>query len=337
MRQLRTTVKRLFRSVSEPGVAYLLARNWLKMARAGRLKPLYGSVFETILTPGSNPYFDSLKRNSDGGTVVCDVLDFQMHLDVSDGGLSRTLLQYGVREELSTAAFRTELERLRAQVSGEIRVLEIGANIGYYTILEASALGSRGHVFAVEPVPKNVETLRANLELNGLTDRVSVHQLALGPQSQQVELHLSEESNWHSVNRIRDHRESMDVDMVSVDDFLATQGVSPDQIHVVRADLEGFEVELFEGMDTLVASDTPLLLFFEIHPSFRTAEELNRMLDVLDEHGFTVVSSALDIYGNRFDLGWYAKDVEYRTFDELRRHNVESDAAVELIVKRGFD
>jgi FkbM family methyltransferase len=316
---------------------YLLLRNWVKMAMAGRLKPLYGSVFETIVTPGSNPYLHSLEQNADEGTVVRDVLDFRMHLDVSDAGLSRTLLQYGLREELSTNAFRDELRQLKEEVSDEIYVLEIGANIGYYTLLEAKTLGRRGHIFAVEPVPRNVELLEKNIELNTVTDRVSIHQLALGPRTERVELHLSEESNWHSVNQIGDHRDSMDIDMMTVDGFLSAQGLSPDQINVVRADLEGFEVELFRGMGDLLASETPLLLFVELHPSFRDAHELNHIIDMLEEHNFTIVSTALDIYANRFDLGWYAKEVDFQSFDELREHNVESDAAVELIVKKGIN
>lgn len=335
MSQARITVKRLIRSLLEPKVAYLILRNWIKMMQNRRLNPLYGSIFETLLTPGSNPYFKKLKEQNEDGLVFDDILDFQMYLDVDDHGLSRTLLQFGIREEISTNAFRNELEQLKDDIEGEITVLEIGANIGYYTLLEATVLGDRCNIYAIEPVPRNIEILEKNVALNGFSDNISLHQLALGDQNKRAELHLAEESNWHSFHRIKDHSSSIEVNVMTADRFLSEQNLSPDSVHVVRTDPEGFEVEIFQAMDQILASETPLLVFVELHPSFRDASELNQIIDNLNKHNFEIVSTTLDVYGGRFDQGWSGKPVEFDSFNQIKEHHENSDAAVELIARKG--
>lgn len=334
MSRVTTTIKRLFRGVTEPRVGYLMLRNWTKMLRAGRVGPFVGSVFETLITPDSNPYLARLKRRTPNRLVVSDVLDFQMHLDLDDPGLSRTLLQFGVREETSSSVFRDELRRLRRDVDGDVTVLEIGANLGYFTLIEAGALGRRGKIHAIEPAPRNFEILERNLDQNYLSDAVSTHRLAVGDRDGRAKLYTAEKSNWHSPHRIRDHGDSIEVEMLTTETFLAEQGISADSINVVRLDTEGFEVEIFRGMRSVLTSSSPLLLFVELHPSLRDARELNEVLDQLDACGFRIVSTTLDVYGGRFDHGWYETPAEFESFAELKRHNENSNAAVLLIAKR---
>lgn len=292
------------------------------------------SVFETIITPGSNPYLKKLGEESEDGLVIGDVLNFQMLLDTNDTGISRTLLQFGIKEEVSTKSFRTELQQLKGEIDGEITMLDIGANIGYYTLLEADVLGERAKIFSIEPSPRNIDILKRNVELNDFTAQVAVHQQAIGDRDGEAELYLADRSNWHSIHQIEGHNESINIEMVTVNKFLSDQGLSPDSINVVRMDVEGFEVEIFQEMDQMLASETPLLVFIETHPYLRDPEEMNQVIDSIEENNFEIRSCALDIYGGRFDHGWYEKEAHFESFKEIKQHHRNSDAAVELIVKK---
>ena len=82
-----------------------------------------------------------------------------MKLDLQDKGIGRTLWLYGERE----LDHKWMLEQTLQPGS---RVLDIGANIGYYAIMEQVLVGDSGEVVAVEPSPSNVRLLRENTAFN---------------------------------------------------------------------------------------------------------------------------------------------------------------------------
>jgi ubiquinone/menaquinone biosynthesis C-methylase UbiE len=86
-------------------------------------------------------------KNSKGGEVVRKVQDSFMFLDLRDTGISRELTLYGVHEKNSTAAIKRILKP-------GMKILECGANIGYYAMLEARLIGKEGKIFAVETITK---------------------------------------------------------------------------------------------------------------------------------------------------------------------------------------
>lgn len=321
-------------AVRNPHSAYLRAQNWWKLIERRRPRALYGSLIEAAT--GSNPYLQRLQQRADDGHIVTDVLDFRMALSPHDPGLSWTLLQYGIREEISTIRFRDELRRLRAAMDGSPTVLDIGANIGYFVLIEATALGRRGEFHAIEPVPSNVELLRTNLELNDLDEAVSVHQTAIGENDSQIELFTAGRSNWHSPLQNSSHTGSITVDSTTISTFLADQDLSADSPNVLRFDLEGYEVEMFDQLAEIIAGPQPLLLFVELHPVFRSEEELVEVPRRLNENGFEIVSTTLDVGGGRFNQEWRERPAQLDSFEEIENHIRNSDAAVLLIARKGF-
>ena len=106
--------------------------------------------FFKILIVKAIPSFTYLKKK---------IFDYKMYLDPRDKGISRTLLLFGERE----LDHRIILKKV---LSKNMKVFDIGANIGYYVLMESSILGINGRIAAVEPVPKNMHLLKKNLELN---------------------------------------------------------------------------------------------------------------------------------------------------------------------------
>ena len=101
--------------------------------------------------------------------------------------------------------------------SGNI-VLDIGANIGYYTLIMSKLVGSTGKVYAFEPEPKNFEVLKKNIELTKL-DNVILEQKALSDIDGVTYLELSKDSGQH---RLSDH--GVKVEQITLDSYFRGGG-----------------------------------------------------------------------------------------------------------------
>lgn len=155
-----------------------------------------GRVKEALLylpaTVGKDDLFwRHLERQADGEPyLVREVNGHEMLVDLEDEGLSKELLQTGTHEPTSTAYFERELSRLR-RATDRVTVLEIGGNLGYYTLVEADALGPDDRILVCEPSPENVAVLRENVARNGYEDVVEVAQVGLSDETGTAEFFLS--------------------------------------------------------------------------------------------------------------------------------------------------
>lgn len=167
-------------------------------------------------------------------------------------------------------------------------VLDIGAHLGYYTLLASEAAGFQGEVIAFEPGPDNFRLLERTIVHNGCTN-VRARRLAIAEVPGQRLLHLSESSDAHSFflhpfPNCRSHI-TCETDCASVDSILA--GRIPD---VVKIDVEGAELAALAGMRETMARASSLLLFIELNPAClraagRTPAEL---FTVLFDAGFSI-------------------------------------------------
>ncbi|QSW98297.1 FkbM family methyltransferase [Haloterrigena alkaliphila] len=306
----------------------------LRMRRPGAF---VGSVAE--LLTGRNPYYAARLEN--GRYQRVDVKGYELVVDTADAGISRTLLAYGVHEYRSTRAFERELERLAAVVDGPVRILEVGANIGYFALVEAAALDERVRIHAVEPVPSNVDLLEHNLERNDLDGCVDVDRLAFGAERATVEMDLSTHSNQH---RVRDSGPSdgagsddtVTVEQTTGDRYLAERDVDPASVNVVRFDVEGYEREVLEGLSDVLAAPGPTVVFVELHPLELSPESRTAIVDRFVDHGFEVVSAVRTdaAAGVDDERRWHGLECGVDDFDDLRRAMAESDHSIELVARK---
>lgn len=123
-------------------------------------------------------------------------------------------------------------------------VLDIGANIGYFTILFAQLAGPDGSVHAFEPALANVELLTTNVSTNGYAN-VTVHPVAVGAESGAGRLRLSRENPGDHQLVGEPGEDTVDVDVVAVDALLP--GIGPD-LSLVKLDIQGAEPLALRGM-----------------------------------------------------------------------------------------
>jgi FkbM family methyltransferase len=145
-------------------------------------------------------------------------------------------------------------------------IFDVGANIGYVSLLLAKAAGEAGRVFAFEALPSNVAQLRRNVALNSMEGRVTVVDRAVTQTSGPVRflVHTSGGMGKAAGSAGRDDRYQSEVTVpgTSLDEFVYGEGNPPPQ--VVKMDIEGGEVLALPGMRRLLAEARPLMLM-ELH------------------------------------------------------------------------
>lgn len=213
------------------------------------------------------------------------VLGNRMLLDLATPGVSWSLATRGVREEAHTRLMGDLLE------PGQ-HVLDLGANIGYYTLLSARAVGPEGRVLALEPDPGNLDLLERNVELNGFEDRVEILAVAASDRKGTARLAAGDAANLRRI----DAAGTVEVETVSLDDLLAGRP----RVDLLRMDVEGHEVQVLDGMDgTVEDGEGPRRILMEVHPSrYEPRDALSRRLEHLFDHGYAteaVVSAGTEL------------------------------------------
>ncbi len=171
---------------------------------------------------------------------------------------------------------RSVQEALRRHVAPGAVVYDIGANLGFFSLLAARLAGPSGRVEAFEPLPAAAAGLRRHLELNH-AHTVRVHEVAVGARSGRAQLLAVDETSWsHLADRGWHERtqEVLDVDVVTVDALVGGDLPPPD---VVKIDVEGSELDVLEGMAETLRARSPVIVC-ELHET--NAEFAARMREL---------------------------------------------------------
>jgi FkbM family methyltransferase len=219
-------------------------------------------------------------RGAVDGYVCREILGSRMYLDVQDPGICRDLLIHGIREDWAIAVMR---ETLRPGQT----VVDVGANIGYYVLFEASLVGPSGRVYGIEPVPDNFSLLERNVALN-VYGTIELHRFAVSETPGRSVMHLSHLRNWHAMTPVQGTGRTIDVEVQPLDAFLDGKPFPA----LVRMDVEGHEYQILRGMQRTIAEAPDLTLFIEIHPHIIGAEKMRSMLSMLVTHGYDVARFA---------------------------------------------
>ena len=155
-----------------------------------------------------------------------------------------------------------------------MRVVDVGANIGYYLLLFEDVIGASGRVLCVEPEPDNLVDLHRVIEANQFQN-VRVLPMALGSRSGAVK--LARGLNGLVVSDGSD----LTVPMLPLDD--AWQQGFLDRVDFLKIDVEGYEGEVLAGAQELLASQHPGI-FLEMHPAMmQGGHTVNSVAEMLEE------------------------------------------------------
>jgi FkbM family methyltransferase len=164
--------------------------------------------------------------------------------------------------------------------AGDVFV-DVGANIGAYTVLASAAAGAKSYAF--EPSPAALAPLRSNIALNQISDRVSIEPYAIGRLPGRVTISTDGPSAMHHIES-GSSRSSSTVEMRTLDSY---------HLHpaILKIDVEGYEAEVLAGaMETASQPNLIAILAENSDDSGKYGDGILSVADFMTRHGFTPVT-----------------------------------------------
>lgn len=197
---------------------------------------------------------ERILRGLFGDTVEADghLLDVEPH----DRAVGARLRRRGI-----WAAAETEL--CKREIREGMRAVDVGANIGYFTLLFARLVGPTGHVYAFEPEPRNFELLQRNVARNRYTNVTAVPKAVARVSGSQRLFKSPDNLGDHRLAHGPAGRDWVEVSVVALDEFFAAGAC----VDFVKLDIQGAECGALHGARALLERSKPVCLITEFWPA----------------------------------------------------------------------
>ncbi len=181
------------------------------------------------------------------------------------------------------------LRLFRRLVRPGMTVIDVGANVGIFTLHAARLLDGRGSIFSFEPAPRTFRILEDNIRVNGFSESgiVNLRRQAVSGHAGSARLAIYPRDCGHNtLFPDAPPEESVDVEVVALDDALAGAG----NIDVVKIDAEGAEPLILRGMQRIIVQNPGIRIFMEFAPSHltRAGVKPDEFLTELRSYGLNV-------------------------------------------------
>ncbi|MDH3618106.1 MAG: FkbM family methyltransferase [Nitrosopumilus sp.] len=205
----------------------------------------------------SSEEFKSLYDLKNGFTMTNQ--GFGIYLDPNDQIISRYIAIKKIWEPDETNFFNKSIDK-------GMTIIDIGANIGYFTLLFSKLVGDSGKVITFEPNPHSFKILKKNVQSNKIKN-ITLFSNAIGKSNHSTKLFLSKINSGD--NRISEkiietsdlQRESVDVDVVTLDDTLRNMSID-----FLKIDAQGSEMNIIQGAKNIIKNNDQIKLIIEFWP-----------------------------------------------------------------------
>jgi FkbM family methyltransferase len=149
-------------------------------------------------------------------------------------------------------------------------VVDVGAHTGLYTIIASKGVGISGRVISIEPHPQNFEILNRNIELNNLTNTITLNYGAYSSKAN-LNLYLPEEQHGFTIyntlmpERAKGVDKFVKVNTETLDTLLAFAAVDCKDVNWVKIDVEGAELEVLKGAAHTLSEAQEISVLVEVH------------------------------------------------------------------------
>jgi len=214
-----------------------------------------------------------------GGVIVVQTTDFLMGVPSEEWRLASYLSAFGYFELGTETLFKSLLKK-------DMNVLDIGANLGIFT-LHAAKAGC--NVYSYEPTPDIFKILKENIQLNGFAEsnKVKSHNVAVGEKDGEATFVVYDDVSGHNTMfpNNKDGKK-ITVKVVSLDSHLP-QGTP---IDVVKIDVEGAEWLVLNGMKRIIAENPNIKIIMEYAAGHLKRANLDpdKLLSDIAEMGFEI-------------------------------------------------
>lgn len=152
--------------------------------------------------------------------------------------------------------------------------IDVGANIGIFSLAASDLVGSQGSVFSFEPFSSNFNNLKNHIEINNLKN-VTLERLAVSDKSGEISLHINdkEHNSGMATAFATDFTHSETVSAISLDDYVSQKGIA--SVKAIKLDIEGGEYPALIGMRRMLEKFHPTIII-EINPEILSATSFNK-------------------------------------------------------------
>ncbi len=230
-----------------------------------------------------------------GRRVVRTRHDFRMDLDLRD---------FICQVVWATGEFEQHTSQLLHTLLGPgDTVIDVGANVGYFTLLAARAVGPAGRVHAFEPVPDTRADLVRNVELNAFR-HVTIHAEALWDQEGEATIFLGpqDQKGISAMRPFEEQAGKLTIQTARLDRFLPELG----RVRLVKIDVEGAEHRVLRGMEGCLRRDGPDLI-----------------VELCDEYFQAMGTSARAVCDHLTGLGYHMYGMDYDGLVPMAGHRLE--------------
>jgi FkbM family methyltransferase len=200
-------------------------------------------------------------------------------------GNRQLYLQYrdtiGITTLLEGSFESAEVNCLRTHLGPGSIAIDVGANIGIFTIPLADKVGKNGQIWAFEPIPENIHRLKKNISLNNLQN-IKIRECAVGDKKSNTKIYVCEDLAYASqdknINRAN-QQGWMDVEITTLDAEWLRAGQP--RVQIIKIDVEGAEISVLEGAKELIARQRPQIML-----ESTSQEQLQAITEKLSEFGY---------------------------------------------------
>ncbi|MDF1658919.1 MAG: FkbM family methyltransferase [Verrucomicrobiales bacterium] len=177
----------------------------------------------------------------------------------------------------------TKFVRRNVQLGEGDIAIDVGGNLGWFTLLLSRT--TEGTIHCFEPDPLNFELLTHNMSVNGVT-RASLNQCAVADKEDTMTLYLYPDKNRgrHSLLPINEG-ETVDVKTIKLDSYCESNSIDPSTVKFVKIDIEGFEPQALRGAASLLQSDAIFLVEYVPHYMEKGGVSISEYLDFMYSFG----------------------------------------------------
>jgi FkbM family methyltransferase len=225
----------------------------------------------------------------DGVALTRTRLGHKIYVDTDDIGIGPHILLDGMWEEWITTFIS---ERLKP---GMVFV-DVGAHVGWFTLLACAAVRPSGRVFAIEPQPRLASLLRSSISINGFDGLASVFELAVSDTGGQGKLYQIHNDSGKATLIPAGDAYTMQTEVrVSTLDEL----IGDDPVDFIKIDTEGSEMKILNGATRIIEANPNIQLLVEYHsghgPALAEFERSGFNLGYVEHDGHLTQIQACDI------------------------------------------
>ncbi len=199
------------------------------------------------------------------------------------------LFQQSAISELIYKGFEeTEIQFLKETLQEGDYFLDIGANIGLFSLFAAERVGKSGKVIAFEPAPDTFQKLTENVKINNFTN-VELHNLGVSDQVAKIPFFVSQNGYdaWNSFGNLTNKSETIatEVEVKPLDRFLST--IDAAKIKLVKIDVEGWEKFVLKGGEHFFKTQQPVVMMeFTESTCFEVGYMVQELYDIMETYGY---------------------------------------------------